>query len=297
MKFNKSVLFAALIVTTFVAPWSAYSSVSSCATGEASSATIVQDDLAQAVDMLGEIIRLVQAGTAEPALERARATGRFVVGFSDTATTTAVLEAASSLFRARRWNDVARAFLEGAIKHLAPIGRQASVWDTEHVGLFARTAREIETRSGPRFVSAMKRLERDINESGICAERAFFLRLRVARELEVHNELDLAQARMDGLARDARTLRGSYYRGESLSWLALYHLTYLAIDLHAFETASVHLRDVTAQANEMAASGRHGTTNPAEFLETLPAYFRQERVRYYCPRVPGREGLPCPYER
>ena len=97
-------------------------------------------------------------------------------------------------------------FLDGVIERIAPIGRQTSVWDTEHVGLFATVAREIETRSGPRFVSAMARLEERIRDSGVCAERAFFLRLRVARELEIHNEPGLASAPIDDLARDARTL-------------------------------------------------------------------------------------------
>ena len=143
----------------------------------------------------------------------------------------------------------------------------------------------------------MSRLEEKVRDSGVCAERAFFLRLRIARELEAHNETGLARARIDDLARDARTLRGTHYRGESLSWLALYHLTYLAIDLHAFETASVYLREVTAQANEMAASGKFRSTDPGEFLEALPAYFRQERARYFCPEVPEREPLPCPYAR
>ena len=102
---------------------------------------------------------------------------------------------------------------------------------------------------------------------------------------------------IDGLARDARALRGTMYRGEPTGWLALYHLTYLAVDLNAFEKAAVLLEEVSRHAEAMAASGTFGAKKPEDFLESLPMYFRQERVRYFCPNIPGRPPLACPYSR
>ena len=79
--------------------------------------------------------------------------------------------------------------------------------------------------------------------------------------------------------------------------MALYHLAYLAVDLNAFDQAEGLLAEVSRQAETMAASGAFGAKKPEDFLENPPAYFRQERARYFCPEIPTRPPLACPYSR
>lgn len=72
---------------------------------------------------------------------------------------------------------------------------------------------------------------------------------------------------------------------------------HLAVDLNTFDLAEGLLVDVSRQAEAMAASGAFGAKKPEDFLEDPPMYFRQKRVRYFCPEIPARPSLACPYSR
>ena len=302
MRFSGLITLVILLSVGAVAPKAAGAADRGCDfTDRDVIAPSTEADLGQVLDLLADVKRAQAQGKAQGDETRAAAValeaGRRLASVGDPSAISGALDAAAALFPPGHADAVSRSLFESAGQSLGAVTQQSSIGDTAYLGLHAKLAWLIQRRGGPLFVDVMQASERGIRAARICRERKFFLRLRIAREFETRHARELATARIDGLARDARALRGTMYRGEPTGWLALYHLTYLAVDLTAFEKAETLLEEVSRQAEAMATSGAFGAKKPEDFLESLPMYFRQERVRYFCPDIPGRPPLACRYSR
>jgi len=306
MRFSGLITLVVLLSVGAVAPKAAIAMDTGCRFIDSGTiAPSTQADLGQVLDLLADVKRAQAQGKAQGKAQgdetRAAAValeaGRRLASLGDPSSISGALDAVAALFPPGHADAVSRSLFESAGQSLGAVTRQSTIGDTAYLGLHAKLAWLIQRRGGPLFVDVMQASERGIRAAGICRERKFFLRLRIAREFETRHARELATARIDELARDARALRGTMYRGEPTGWLALYHLTYLAVDLTAFEKAETLLEEVSRQAEAMAASGAFGAKKPEDFLESLPMYFRQERVRYFCPDIPGRPPLACRYSR
>lgn len=189
---------------------------------------------------------------------------------------------------------------KGVLESLNPITRQKTLFDAAFLRAHFKATEITYERSPNALEASWDHIRARIRNADICEARKFFLLLAHATFAGKWLGYPEIGAEIAGLEDRVGMLSGISARHLPIRWFALRAMTLAAVDSARFDLAARYLHQTEREAATLLADT---TLDPrarkevAILMETLAPYFRQERVRYFCPPVNAAESKPCPFRR
>jgi hypothetical protein len=212
----------------------------------------------------------------------------------------AMLEMTRTLFDDETGYATGLMVAKGVLENLNPITRQKTLFDSAFLRAHFKATEITYERSPNALEASWDRIRARIRNADICEARKFFLLLAHATFTGKWLGYPETGAEIADLEDRVGTLSGISARHLPIRWFALWAMTLAAVDNARFDLAARYLRQTEREAATLLADTTLDPRARKEvtiLMATLAPYFRQERVRYFCPPLNAAESKPCPYQR
>lgn len=188
----------------------------------------------------------------------------------------------------------------GVLSSLDPISRQKTIVDTAFLRAYFKAVELAHERSPNALEASRDRIRQRIRNARICEARKFFLLLGHANFTEKWRGYPDVTAEISDLENRVETLTGISAQHLPIRWFARREMTLSAVDANRFDLAARYLQQTEREAADLLADANldpRARKEVALLMETLAPYFRQERVKYFCPTLNTAKPEPCRFQR